>query len=99
MAEIVQDGMPYYFVVARFGSFSEVGFIGKGILMRDAEEAIRLYLSAPMAGDPREFRTFKQLVRSHWGQWGYLLHQAPRPRISGVCLLFLKITRRNSARP
>lgn len=90
MAEIVQDGMPNYFDVARFGSFSEEGFIGKAILMRDAEEAIRLYLSAPMAGDPREFRTFKQLVRSHWGQWGYLLHQAPRPSNFRSVLTFLK---------
>ena len=83
-------GLPNYFDDQRFGSFSTEGFIGKAILMRDAERAVWLYLAGPMAGDPREIRAFKRLVRTHWGQWGYLLHQAPQPSNFRSVLTFLK---------
>lgn len=85
-----EKGLPNYFDDQRFGSFSTEGFIGKAILMRDAERAVWLYLAGPMAGDPREIRAFKRLVRTHWGQWGYLLHQAPQPSNFRSVLTFLK---------
>jgi len=72
-------GLPNYFDDQRFGSLTARGFIGKEILKRDAEAVLRMYLAEPMVGDPRNVREFKRLVTSHWGQWGYLLHQAPRP--------------------
>lgn len=83
-------GLPNYFDDQRFGSFSTEGFIGKAILMRDAERAVWLYLAGPMAGDTREIRAFKRLVRTHWGQWGFLLHQAPQPSNFRSVLTFLK---------
>ena len=43
-----------------------------------------------MIGDPREIRKFKALVESHWGQWGYLLHQAPRPSNFRSVITYLK---------
>lgn len=85
-----ESGLPNYFDDQRFGSFSTEGFIGKAILMRDAERAVWLYLAGPMAGDPREIRAFKRLVRTHWGQWGFLLHQAPQPSNFRSVLTFLK---------
>lgn len=85
-----EKGLPNYFDDQRFGSFSTHGFIGKAILMRDAERAVWLYLAGPMAGDRREIRNFKRLVRTHWGQWGYLLHQAPQPSNFRSVLTFLK---------
>ncbi len=85
-----EDGLPNYFDDQRFGSFSDDGFIGKAILERDAERVVRLYLSAPMVGDTEEVRKFKALVSTHWGQWGYLLHQAPRPSNYRSVLTFLK---------
>jgi tRNA pseudouridine13 synthase len=84
------QGLPNYFDEQRFGSLSDEGFIGKAILMRDAEKAVRLYLAVPMIGDPAEIREFKALVQSHWGQWGYLLHQAPRPSNLRSVITFLK---------
>jgi len=87
---IATVGLPNYFDMARFGSYSEEGFIGKAILMREAEHAVRLYLSTSMAADSRDIRDFKHLVRTHWGQWGYLLHQAPRPSNFRSVLTFLK---------
>ena len=41
-------------------------------------------------GIPKLIREFKQLVESHWGQWGYLLHQAPRPSNFRSVITYLK---------
>ena len=83
-------GLPNYFDDQRFGSMAEGGFIGKAILMRNAEQVVRFYLEAPMLGDPADVREFKALVKSHWGQWGYLLHQAPRPSNLRSVITYLK---------
>jgi tRNA pseudouridine13 synthase len=90
MAKIELDGLPNYFDDQRFGSLADEGFIGKAILDRDAEKALRLYLAEPMLGDPAVTREFKALVKSHWGQWGYLLHQAPRPSNYRSVITYLK---------
>lgn len=87
----LQDcGLPNYFDDQCFGSLSEDGFIGKAILTRDAEKVVRIYLSELMVGDTQIIREFKSLVKSHWGQWGYLLHQAPRPSNFRSVITFLK---------
>ncbi len=83
-------GLPNYFDEQRFGSLSENGFIGKAILLRDAEQVVRFYLEEPMRGDPADVREFKALVKSHWGQWGFLLHQAPRPSNFRSVITYLK---------
>lgn len=90
MTAIETDGLPNYFDEQRFGSLADEGFIGKAILHRDAEKAVRLYLAEPMLADPANIREFKALVKSHWGQWGYLLHQAPRPSNYRSVITFLK---------
>ncbi|MBN2001975.1 MAG: tRNA pseudouridine(13) synthase TruD [Anaerolineae bacterium] len=84
------EGVPNYFDEQRFGSLAAPGFIGKAILVRDVEQAVRFYLSEPMLSDPRRVREFKMLVKSHWGQWGYLLHQAPRPSNYRSVITYLK---------
>lgn len=84
------EGLPNYFDEQRFGSFSDKGFIGKAILLRDAEQVVRFYLEEPMRGDPADVREFKALVKDHWGQWGFLLHQAPRPSNFRSVITYLK---------
>lgn len=88
--DVARLGLPNYFDTRRFGSLSAEGFIGKAILTRDVEKLIRIYLSEPLRGDSREMRQFKRLVKSHWGQWGYLLHQAPRPSNLRSVIIHLK---------
>ncbi len=90
LRQLTETGLPNYWDEQQFGSFSDQGFIGKAILMRDAKQAIRFYLSVPMSGDTQEVLEFKQLVESHWGQWGYLLHKAPRPSNFRSVITFLK---------
>ncbi len=83
-------GLPNYYDEQRFGSLSEKGFIGKAILMRDAELAVRIYLSEPMLRDPKKVVKFKELAQTHWGQWGFLLHKAPRPSNFRSVITYLK---------
>jgi tRNA pseudouridine13 synthase len=83
-------GLPNYYDEQRFGSLSEKGFIGKAILMRDAELAVRIYLSEPMLRDPKKVVKFKELAQAHWGQWGFLLHKAPRPSNFRSVITYLK---------
>ncbi len=91
LREIAQQGLPNYYDEQRFGSLSErEGFIGKAILTRDAEKVVRLYLSEPMLADPPHIREFKALVKDHWGQWGFLLHRAPRPSNFRSVITYLK---------
>lgn len=83
-------GLLNYFDDQRFGSHTKDGFIGKEILKRDAERVVHMYLGEEMVGDPRDVREFKRLCASHWGQWGYLLHQAPRPSNYRSVITYLK---------
>jgi len=83
-------GLPNYFDDQRFGSLTADGFIGKAILQRDAEKVIHMYLAEPMLGDSAEVREFKALAVQNWGQWGFLLHQAPRPSNLRSVITFLK---------
>ncbi|MBN1486177.1 MAG: tRNA pseudouridine(13) synthase TruD [Anaerolineae bacterium] len=90
MEQIAASGLPNYFDDQRFGSLSDKGFIGQAVLQRDAELAVRIYLSEPMLGDPKNVLEFKELVRTHWGQWGFLLHEAPRPSNFRSVITYLK---------
>jgi tRNA pseudouridine13 synthase len=90
LPKLEAEGLPNYFDEQRFGSISAKGFIGKAILLRDAEQVVRFYLEEPMLGDPADVREFKVLVKSHWGQWGFLLHQAPRPSNFRSVITYLK---------
>ncbi len=85
-----EHGLPNYYDEQRFGSLSEKGFIGKAVLMRDAELAVRIYLSEPMLRDPKKVVKFKKLAQTHWGQWGFLLHEAPRPSNFRSVITYLK---------
>jgi tRNA pseudouridine13 synthase len=90
LQQLETHGLPNYFDDQRFGSLTREGFIGKEILKRDAEQVVRMYLAEPMVGDPREIRQFKRLVSAHWGEWGFLLHQAPRPSNFRSVITYLK---------
>jgi tRNA pseudouridine13 synthase len=92
---IARYGLPNYFDEQRFGSYcpqpeAPDHFIGKTILRRDAEGAVRAYLTHPFAGDPAPVRAFKAVAQQHWGEWAYLLAKAPRPSNYRSLLTYLK---------
>lgn len=95
LSQVAHYGLPNYFDKQRFGSYipgqeAPDHFIGKTILRRDAEGAVRAYLSHPFVGDPPHVRAFKRVAGQHWGQWAYLLDEAPRPSNYRSVLTFLK---------
>ncbi len=80
LEEAARSGLPNYYDQQRFGSFTAEGdSIGKAILQRDAEGALRAYFTALSAGDPPALRAFKRQAASLWPDWPALLAAAPRP--------------------
>lgn len=78
--EIGRCGVPNYFDVQRFGSLGAGGgYIGKAILRRDAEGALRAYLTEPFAGDPPAVCAFKRQAAALWPDWRAMFEAAPRP--------------------
>ncbi len=89
--EVTRFGVPNYFDEQRFGSMTAAGdFIGKRVLQRDVEGALRAYLAEPLAGDPPEIRAFKGFAARHWGDWSALFDLAPKPSNFRSVLTFLK---------
>jgi tRNA pseudouridine13 synthase len=89
--EIGRFGLPNYFDEQRFGSVaSDEEHLAKRILRRDAEGAVRAYLSQPFAGDPRAVRAFKRFASQHWGDWEALFDAAPRPSNFRSVLTYLR---------
>jgi tRNA pseudouridine13 synthase len=89
--QMADHGLPNYFDRQRFGSYSPgAAFIAARILARDAEGALRSYLSAPLRGDPAEVRRFKQVAADHWGEWGRLFAAAPAPSNYRSVLTYLR---------
>jgi len=83
-------GFPNYFDQQRFGSYAPGhDMVGKRILLRDAEGALRAHLALPFVGDPPRVRAFKHEAQQHWGEWRYLLEQAPKPSNFRSVLTFL----------
>ncbi|MGD9101853.1 MAG: tRNA pseudouridine(13) synthase TruD [Anaerolineae bacterium] len=95
LQQVTRCGLPNYFDKQRFGSHishpeAPDNFIGKTILRRDAQGAVRAYLSYPFAGDPPHVRAFKAVARERWGEWAFLLDEAPRPSNYRSLLTYLK---------
>jgi tRNA pseudouridine13 synthase len=90
-AVLAQSGLPNYFDEQRFGSYIPGDdHIGKRILRRDADGALRAYLTQPFAGDPEPVREFKAFATERWGDWGALFEAAPRPSNYRSVLTYLR---------
>ncbi len=91
LGQVSEFGLPNYFDQQRFGSLAPgQEHIGKSILRRDAEGALRAYLSHPFVGDPRPVRKFKTIAAANWGDWNALFDAAPRPSNYRSVLTYLR---------
>ena len=88
--QLEETGLPNYFGAQRFITKTQFGFVGKAILDHEPLQVLRLYLSETNPNDALHVTEFKSLVKSHWGQWGYLLHKAPRPSNFRSVITYLK---------
>jgi tRNA pseudouridine13 synthase len=80
LEQIGEFGVPNFFHTQRFGSLGAGGeWLGKAILQRDAESALKLYLTTPFAGDPPPVRPFKRQAAALWPDWAAMFAAAPRP--------------------
>ncbi|HDQ73781.1 MAG TPA: tRNA pseudouridine(13) synthase TruD [Chloroflexi bacterium] len=89
--QVAEFGLPNYFDRQRFGSLSPgQDHIAKLILQRDAEGAVRAYLSHLFVGDPRPVRKFKAFAARRWGDWDALFDAAPSPSNFRSVLTYLR---------
>lgn len=73
-------GVPNYFDDQRFGSVSGPGgeFIGRLLVQRQFEEALKLALAGPYAHDDAATKVEKQTLRDYWGDWATCKDRLPR---------------------
>jgi tRNA pseudouridine13 synthase len=91
LSQVTHIGLPNYFDQQRFGSLVPgEEHIGKRILQRDAEGALRAYLTQPFVGDPPRVRAFKAFAADHWRDWDALFEAAPRPSNFRSVLTYLR---------
>jgi tRNA pseudouridine13 synthase len=66
-------GVPNYFDDQRFGSVADGGpFMARALILGDAENALRIALSAPYRFDRAPQKREKALLQEHWGDWARL---------------------------
>src|SRR5262245_34735654 len=81
LACVTASGLPNYFDNQRFGSLGQSGqFIAKSWCLGDYEQALKLALTDPRAGDSTDERDEKNVLREQWGNWQALLKALPRSR-------------------
>lgn len=91
LADISEQGIPNYYDWQRFGSYHpEDGLLGAHILRRDAQGAVRAYLTLAYPADSERIRVFKAVAAAHWGEWDQLFEAAPRPSNYRSLLTFLR---------
>ncbi len=64
--EIVVSGVPNYFDSQRFGSVINHSFIGKDVVMRKYEHAVKQYLTAYQKSEPKKIKDEKRKILSGW---------------------------------
>jgi len=66
-ADIPVSGVPNYFDSQRFGSVIDHGFIGKDVVLRRYESAVKQYLTAYQKSEPKMIKDEKRRILSQWG--------------------------------
>ena len=64
--EIVNFGVPNYFDSQRFGSVIDHSFIGKDVVLRQYDHAVKQYLTAYQKSEPKKIKDSKRKILSSW---------------------------------
>jgi len=79
-AALAREGVPNYFDDQRFGSFHpDHGFIGKMLVERRWEDALKGFLALPWEHDPAATKARKAAFRDNWWRWQPCLEHAATP--------------------
>ena len=62
-------GMPNYFDSQRFGSLTGSEFIGKCIIKKDYERAVKIFLTEQTKFEKSQVKLEKKLLLRSWGRW------------------------------
>lgn len=74
---VAADGVPNYFDSQRFGSSRHgEGFVGKKVLLRQWEEALKLAMAKASQFDTESRQKRLASFKRHWGQWETCLEKA-----------------------
>ncbi len=74
---VAADGVPNYFDSQRFGSSRHgEGFVGKKVLLRQWEEALKLAVAKPSQFDTESRQKRLASFKRHWGQWETCLEKS-----------------------
>ena len=65
-ATITESGVPNYFDSQRFGSVIDHKFIGKYIVLKKYEHAVKQYLTAYQKSEPKKIKDEKRKILSSW---------------------------------
>jgi tRNA pseudouridine13 synthase len=65
-ATIPMSGVPNYFDSQRFGSVIDHGFIGKYVVLKQYENAVKQYLTAYQKSEPKKIKNEKRNILSSW---------------------------------
>lgn len=73
-AMLINNGVPNYYGEQRFGSYSsKKGFIGKAIISRKYEDALKIYLTNYIKSESNKIKKMKTFFEQHWGDFGSCL--------------------------
>jgi tRNA pseudouridine13 synthase len=59
-------GVPNYFDSQRFGSVIDTSFIGKDVILKKYEHAVKQYLTRYQKSEPKKIKDEKRMILSHW---------------------------------
>ncbi len=63
---IVTSGVPNYFDSQRFGSVIDKIFIGKEVVLKNYEKAVKQYLTAYQKSEPKKIKNEKRRILAQW---------------------------------
>ena len=71
-ATIPMFGIPNYFDSQRFGSVIDHGFIGKYIVLKKYDHAVKQYLTAYQKSEPKKIKDEKRKILSSWNDLSHV---------------------------
>ncbi len=81
-SSLIERGIPNYYGEQRFGSYSsKSGFLGKALIKKEHEKALKIYLTHFIRSENKDKKELKKFVESNWKSWDDILKYLKRNKI------------------